>query len=120
MKNHMVFDKLDNNYFLLVKIMVWTWKRKQWPQNVCFIKIMMDVSNWPSCYLPIRIILIMIIIIIIIITIMMRNKYVRKNIFLTKVEHKVHMDKSIISNETVEINQNKKLKTKQKIDRKSE
>ena len=50
----------------------------------------------------------------------MRNKYVRKNIFLTKVEHKVHMDKSIISNETVEINQNKKLKTKQKIDRKSE
>ena len=50
----------------------------------------------------------------------MRNKYVRKNIFLTKVEHKVYMDKSIISNETVEINQNKNLKTKQKIDRKSE
>ena len=91
MKNHMVFDKLDNNYFLLVKIMVWTWKRKQWPLNACFIKIMMDVSNWPSCYLPITIITIM----IIIITIIMRNKYVRKNIFLTKAEYKVQMDKRV-------------------------
>ena len=91
MKNHMVFDKLDNNYFLLVKIMVWTWKRKQWPLNACFIKIMMDVSNWPSCYLPITIIIIM----IIIITIIMRNKYVRKNIFLTKAEYKVQMDKRV-------------------------
>ena len=91
MKNHMVFDKLDNNYFLLVKIMVWTWKRKQWPLNACFIKIMMDVSNWPSCYLPITIIIIM----IIIITIIMRNKYVRKNIFLTKAECKVQMDKRV-------------------------
>ena len=91
MKNHMVFDKLDDNYFLLVKIMVWTWKRKQWPLNACFIKIMMDVSNWPSCYLPITIIIIM----IIIITIIMRNKYVRKNIFLTKAEYKVQMDKRV-------------------------
>ena len=91
MKNYMVFDKLDNNYFLLVKIMVWTWKRKQWPLNACFIKIMMDVSNWPSCYLPITIIIIM----IIIITIIMRNKYVRKNIFLTKAEYKVQMDKRV-------------------------
>ena len=91
MKNHMVFDKLDNNYFLLVKIMVWTWKRKQWPLNACFIKIMMDVSNWPGCYLPITIIIIM----IIIITIIMRNKYVRKNIFLTKAEYKVQMDKRV-------------------------